>query len=409
MGIFSKKKTVENGENRFGVKVINYGDVVSSKSTPLLEAVYDLISKSFAKIDFFNREVKVDDEGKKTYRPLNNDSVNYVLQTRPNKYLTPFDFKYLMCYQMLKYGNAIAYINRDKYGNIVSLIPYDLGEYSMGQGFKTLEGRVVLQLRKTLNQNNPLNEEYQDEFVYYDDLLHLRLNANNLFNGDLDGLSGAESTLTKVIDKHLNQLINDLANGQPKFVIKEGKASLSSVNQTMLSNSNKKQKQKELEERYNDAKDVFVLDAGEDFQEFSGNFKTLNADQVESVKKMLYSMKGLSEKIINGEANYDQMEVFYCNHIQPIVEKFTEELNYKLLTKTAQTQGKHIDYYRNPFEYIPITKAMDSVYKAHQDLTVNEVREMIFKLPPVPDGDTVLSNLNFVSGINEVDSQKGGD
>lgn len=409
MGIFRKKKNVDGGENLFGVRVLNYGSVQTTGNTPLLETVYDLISKSFAKIDYFNREITIDKEGNKKYKALKNDSINYVLQKRPNKYMTPFDFKYLMCYQMLKYGNAIAYVNRDKYGNIVSLIPYDLGEYSMGQGFKTLEGRVVLQLRKTLNQNNALKDEYQDEFVYYDDLIHLRLNPNNIFDGDLNGLLGAEGTLIKVIDKHLNSLVNDLANGQPKIIIKQGKASLSSLNNSMMSNEVKKTKQEELEERLNKAKDVFVLDAGEEFQEFTSNFKTLGTEQFEAVKNMLYEMKGLSEKIINGEATYEQMEIFYCNHVQPIVEKFTEELNYKLLTKTAQTQGKVIGYYRNPFEYIPITKAMDSVYKAHQDLTVNEVREMIFKLPPVPDGDVVLSNLNFQTGINEADAQKGGD
>lgn len=89
------------------------------------------------------------------------------------------------------------------------------------------------------------------------------------------------------------------------------------------------------------------------------------------------------------------MEAFFNKIIVPRIEQFTGEMNYKFFSKTAITQGHRIEYYRNPFEYVPLDRAIESAYKAIQDTTTNERRRYIYHLPPVEGGDKVLINKNF--------------
>jgi hypothetical protein len=84
----------------------------------------------------------------------------------------------------------------------------------------------------------------------------------------------------------------------------------------------------------------------------------------------------------------------------PIVERFLEELNYKVLTKTARTQGQRIEYFKNPFEYMSTEKALKSLYLGAMFFTQNEIRSMAFKLPPMPGGDVLMDNKNFIKNVH---------
>ena len=89
------------------------------------------------------------------------------------------------------------------------------------------------------------------------------------------------------------------------------------------------------------------------------------------------------------------MEVFYNKTVMPRVEQFVAELNYKIFNKTSITQGHRIEFYKNPFEYVSTEKAVDIAYKASMDTTTNERRRMIYKLPPIENGDILMVNKNF--------------
>ena len=60
-------------------------------------------------------------------------------------------------------------------------------------------------------------------------------------------------------------------------------------------------------------------------------------------------------------------------------------------------EGKKIDFRRNPFEYVSITKAIDCAYKGAMYATKNEMRKMLFKFGPLEGGDELLDNLNFTT------------
>ena len=110
---------------------------------------------------------------------------------------------------------------------------------------------------------------------------------------------------------------------------------------------------------------------------------------------MLLQFNGINKKVVDGAATGEEMEVFYNKTVIPRIEQFVAEMNYKIFAKTSITQGHKIEFFKNPFEYVSTEKAIDIAYKASMDTTTNERRRMIYKLPPVEQGDILMVNRNF--------------
>ena len=136
-------------------------------STPIMEEIYSTIANEFAKLDLGHVIFK---DGK--YRKLDDD-LDYIVRERPNQFMTAFDFKFIMIYQLLKYGNAIAFINRDKKGNVISIDPVDVLDFEFGSGFQIADDLIVYKYKDKKTKNILL--------VDYRNLIHLRLNPNNIF------------------------------------------------------------------------------------------------------------------------------------------------------------------------------------------------------------------------------------
>lgn len=365
-------------------------------STPIMEEIYSTIANEFAKLDLGHVIFK---DGK--YKKLDDD-LDYIVRERPNQFMTAFDFKFIMIYQLLKYGNAIAFINRDKKGNVISIDPVDVLDFEFGSGFQIADDLIVYKYKDKKTKNILL--------VDYRNLIHLRLNPNNIFNGDLfTGISN-NKVITDLIDNSLASAIRELEdNGTVRGVISIGKSGFYGsgfVNATLAGKDEKMSKQQEIIERIKSTKGgILVLDAGEEWQSLSSPFSTTSSEEIDRYIDMLLQFNGISKKVVNGEATTEQMEVFFNKTIVPRIEQFISEINYKVFTKTARSQGHRIEYYRNPFEYLPIDKAIDVAYKSIQDLTTNERRRWIYKAPPIEGGDVLFSNKNFMP-ISELGKDK---
>lgn len=408
MGLMDKfrKKT----KNAFGVKVVkDFDNDEFFGSTNFIESIYNMIANEFAKVDFYVYKKTVED-GTVKYDYDVDSGLNDVFGVRSNELLTPYDFKAVMAYQLMKYGNALAEVVRDRKGRIIKLIPYNLAEYTFGNGYELLNGKMVLHLQRRLNSENPLNtkkNDVEDIYIYYDDLIHLRLSSNNVFNGDLNNFLSS-SLAVKVVDSQLNAILNDIADNRRLIgYVTQGRSLNTNVNpnDVLSAEEIKLKKQDELNRRFKEAKKVAVLDAGETFQEFRTNFSHISEGQFKEVKKILFDLQGINEDVLNGKATAQEMELFFSKCIRPIAIKMQEEVTYKCLTRTARTQGAVFDYTRNVYEYVDITKASDSAYKQADVMSKNTRRKMILDLPPIDDGEKIYDNLNFT----QQESLKGGD
>lgn len=379
-----------------GLQFVKEGNLVSfvdwvsgvsfDRSTPILENVYSTIANEFAKIDY--RHI-IDKNGK--YKACEDD-LNYLVSERPNKIMTKYDFLYIMAYQLYKYGNAIAYLERDSNGNVISINPIDVLNFEFGGGYQITNDLILYKYKDKTTNGITL--------VDYRNLIHLRLNPNNVFYGDLFTGVSNNKVLTDVIDYSLASAINELKdNGTIRGVISIGKSGFYGsgfANATLSGSDEKIKKQEDIIKRIKATKGgILVLDAGEEWTSLSSPFSTTSSEDIDRYIDMLLQFNGISKKVVNGEATTSEMEVFFSKTIQPRIEQFLAEMNYKIFKKTSRSQGHRIEYYRNPFEYLPIDKAIDVAYKGIQDTTTNERRRMIYKLPPVEDGDIIVTNKNF--------------
>ena len=144
--------------NKRGIKFLRDGQLldwvdwkqgynfVAPSQTPILEQIYMTIANEFAKIDF--RHV-IDKEG--DYR-LMTDKTDFAISKRPNQLQTKYDFFYTMIYQLYKYGNAIAFIERDKDGQVISLNPINVADYELGNGYQVDDTTVMIKFKKKSEQ-----------------------------------------------------------------------------------------------------------------------------------------------------------------------------------------------------------------------------------------------------------------
>ena len=363
--------------------------IMGGSSTPILENIYTTIATEFAKADF--KHVKIKDG--RIYEV--SSALNYLVSKRPNPYQSKFDFMFTMAYQLHRFGNAFAHIIRDEMGRCIRIDAINAQDYQMGETLYELsDGRIYIKLKETKTGNiRP---------VRYDNVIHLRLNPNNIFNGEANSGIGNSSMIVKLFDKSLNSLLDELdSSGNVYGVISIGGASGNGWNNSLASDENKISKQREIIERIKATKgNILVLDAGESFQSLAHPFSTASKEQIETYMQYLYEFNSINQKVVNGTATYKDMEVMFNRTIAPRLEQLILEMNYKVFSEQARAKGNEIMYYRNPFEYVPIDVAIDCAYKGAMDTTTNERRRMIYKLPDIEGGDVLMSNKNFETVSN---------
>lgn len=375
---------------------------IFTSSTPIMEEIYNTIASEFAKVDLKH----VISKGKEY--EIRDDALNYLVSERPNALQSKFEFLYTMAYQLIKYGNALAFLKRDKNGNVVEIDPINVQDYQLGHGYQIDKDLVMFKYRN-IKTNELLLVDYRN-------VVHLRANPNDVFYGDLFNAYNYNKTIIDLVDNSLGALIRELGDvGNVRGIIKLGGAQTGYARgvatRVMAGEEEKITKQQEIVERIKKTKGgILVLDAGEEWQSLGNPFSTASTNDINKYIDVLLQFNGINGKVVNGTATSDAMEVFFYKTIAPRIEQLVSEMSYKIFSKTATTRGHKIEYYRNPFEYIPATQAIDIAYKGAMDTTTNERRRMIYKLPPVEDGDILMSNKNFENVLNQNNpSNNNGD
>ena len=370
------------------------------QTTPIMEEIYNTFASEFAKIDLKHVVSKGADYD------IRDDKLSYIVGERPNPLQSKFEFLYTMMYQLLKYGNALAFLERDKNGNVVRINPCNAVDYEFGGGYQVADELIYMKYRNIRTS--------MIELVDYRNVIHLRYNPNDIFYGDMFTSGAYNKVIIDVIDASLATLLNELKDcGTVRGIIQIGGAATGYARgvatRVMAGQEEKISKQEEIIERIKKTKGgILVLDAGEEWKQMGNPFSTASTQEINKYIDILLQFYGVNGKVIDGTASSDAMEVFFYKSIAPRIEQFVTEMSYKIFSKTAITQGHKIVYYRNPFEYVPVTTAIDIAYKGAMDTTTNERRRLIYKLPPIEGGDVLMSNLNFAK-VGGGNSSSGGD
>jgi hypothetical protein len=116
--------------------------------------------------------------------------------------------------------------------------------------------------------------------------------------------------------------------------------------------------------------------------------------QVEYLTNMLYNQLGLTEEVIAGTADEKTMLNYHSRTIKPILVAIAQGMKRSFLTKTARSQGQSIEFFRDPFELVPVSSIAEIADKftRNEILSSNEVRSLIgFKPVEDPKADQLLN------------------
>jgi len=119
--------------------------------------------------------------------------------------------------------------------------------------------------------------------------------------------------------------------------------------------------------------------------------------QIEYLTRMVYAQLGISEAILNGTADENELLNYYNRTIEPMVSAITEEMARKFLTKTAQTQGQDIIHFRNLFAIVTPERLADLADKLTRNeiASPNDLRAAIGWKPSKAPGADELRNRNL--------------
>ena len=121
---------------------------------------------------------------------------------------------------------------------------------------------------------------------------------------------------------------------------------------------------------------------------------------------MLFSQLGITKTILDGTADEQTMLNYYNRTIEPIVTAIVDEMKRKFLTKTARTQNKSIESFRDPFKLVPVNNIAEIADKftRNEIMTSNEIRQVIGMKPSDDPKADQLINSN-ISQSKETEAQ----
>lgn len=158
------------------------------------------------------------------------------------------------------------------------------------------------------------------------------------------------------------------------------------------------ERRKDLEAQLNGSTyGVAWADATEKITQLNRPLENNLLTQIEYLTTMFYSQLGISEEILKGTADEQQMLNYRNNVIEPTLSAITEEMTRKWLTPTAITQGQSVFFIQNPFKLIPVANIADIADKftRAQVLSSNELRSIIGYKPVDDARADELSNPNL--------------
>ncbi|MBO5887471.1 MAG: phage portal protein [Bacteroidaceae bacterium] len=127
--------------------------------------------------------------------------------------------------------------------------------------------------------------------------------------------------------------------------------------------------------------------------------------QIEFLTNMLYGQLGITPSVMDGTADEATMLNYYTRNTEPILAAIVDSMKRTFLTKTARTQNKSIEFFRDPFKLVLVNNMAEIADKftRNEILSSNEIRQIIgIKPSNDPKADKLVnSNITQPEDNNE--------
>lgn len=228
------------------------------------------------------------------------------------------------------------------------------------------------------------------------DLIISKKNAAIIENPLYSVMNEPNSTLRRLIAK-LNLLDDiDAQSGS------SGKLDMIMQVPYMLKSAKRKgyveQRRKEIETQLADSRyGIAYTDGTERIVQLNRPVENNLMSQIEYLTTLFYSQIGMTEAVLNGTANEQEMLNYHNRTIEPIASAIVNSFRWKFLTKTARTQGQDIMVFRDPFRLVPMEKLAETADKflRNEIMSPNEFRGVLGMKPDDDPESNELRNRNL--------------
>lgn len=375
--IFGNNKppiNLENAQliNSFNSLITNYNSEIYNDLT--VRSCVDTIARHVSKLKPVH--IIKDEDG----RHLQSTTINSLLNSRPNIYMSTADFLYKVTSQLLYYGNAFIFLQKDTQNNIIGFYPIDFATCELKEVNNALYLKFNFYTGKTIA-------------VPYTDIIHIRRNfSSHDFLGQ-DAYQPLQETLSNLF-KARRSISNKVENSGKISGVLKIKGNVGQENWITQA----KTFAKNFMSFSNDTGGIAAVDSSTDFVPITNKVESAEDTQLKYLQSEVYSYFGLTEAIISGNYTETEWQAFYESIIESIKIQLIQEFTAKVFTDQERKYGNLIDFNSNRLTYASTANKVSMVKElgALGLLTTNEAREL-FDLPPVEDGDKRLVSLNYIN------------
>lgn len=148
------------------------------------------------------------------------------------------------------------------------------------------------------------------------------------------------------------------------------------------------QRRKDIETQLNGSKyGIAYVDGTERVTQLNRPVENNLMKQIEYLTNMGYGQLGITQAVMDGTADEKTMRNYEARTVEPIVAAIVDGIKTTFLSRTAITQGKSIECFRDPFNLAPLGEIAEISEKfvANGIMSANEVRQKI-GMKPADDG-----------------------
>lgn len=319
-----------------------------------------------------------------------NGEINYIISSKPNPFMSVYDFIYKAISILLAQNNEYIYIDIDEKGYLRGLYPLNpvfctLVEYEneVWLKFQFLDGNIY--------------------YVEYSKIIHLRnFYTKHDFYGDTNQVLDSAIETQTVVDDGIKNAIKISAS--LRGILKATNAILKDKDMT-------KMKEDFVRSLLSSTDGIGSLDSRMDFKEINLNPVLLEKEQLEMVNGNIYGYFMISENIVKSKYTADEWNAFYESVLESRAIQMGQAFTNAIFSEKAIKDGHRIEFSVNRIKYAKTETKINLIKEAGALglITVDEGRE-ILDLPALggEEGNKRLQTLNVINA-NLADKYQGGN
>ena len=308
------------------------------------------------------------------------DSVERILQTRPNPYMTAYAFYYRVAAQFIVYNNAFILPVFDG-GKLTALYPINASRVDLVEDMGGMYARLTFATGNVYTVPYEhlvhLRRHYLDNDIFGDDNRPLlpTLETADAFNQSMSKLARLVSVIRGILEAPTVTKQEDLAARRDAFV---------RDNFSMEANGS----------------GVIITDSKHKYTPIQQKETPIPTGQLEFVRREIYDYFGVNEEIVQNKADAEKKDAFYRGQLSPFYMQHSQGLTNAIFTEREQSFGNAILCEMDRIQFETLDKRVEAA-KFLTDLGALMLDQVldIFGFAPIggEEGKRRVQTLNMVN------------